>query len=133
MLEHVRSKLESKEMHHKDPNYPIVSLERYSSPSTVCGVGSGEGAKMEIRYGVTLRAEFVRANFGEMNKLWVRMQHQGAVRDREGGANGPGKGSRSELSCLVKFVSAAVFFCGSPPRRPRASPPGTRRRSSAAA
>ena len=46
MLEHVRSKLESGEMSFNDPNYPIVSLERYSSPSTVCGGGSGEGAKM---------------------------------------------------------------------------------------
>jgi vacuolar protein sorting-associated protein 35 len=27
--------------------------------------------------------EFILQNFGEMNKLWVRMQHQGAVRDRE--------------------------------------------------
>lgn len=26
--------------------------------------------------------EFVLQNFGEMNKLWVRMQHQGANRDR---------------------------------------------------
>ena len=26
---------------------------------------------------------FVLANFGEMNKLWVRMQHQGPVRERE--------------------------------------------------
>lgn len=26
--------------------------------------------------------EFVLQNFGEMVKLWVRMQHQGAVRDR---------------------------------------------------
>lgn len=26
--------------------------------------------------------EFVLQNFGEMNKLWVRMQHQGAVKDR---------------------------------------------------
>lgn len=26
--------------------------------------------------------EFVLQNFGEMNKLWVRMQHQGAVRDK---------------------------------------------------
>lgn len=25
---------------------------------------------------------FILTNFGEMNKLWVRMQHQGAVRDR---------------------------------------------------
>jgi len=27
--------------------------------------------------------DFLMHNFGEMNKLWVRMQHQGAVRDRE--------------------------------------------------
>ena len=27
--------------------------------------------------------EFVLQNFAEMNKLWVRMQHQGAVRDRQ--------------------------------------------------
>ncbi len=27
--------------------------------------------------------EFILQNFGEMNKLWVRMQHQGAVRDRQ--------------------------------------------------
>ena len=26
---------------------------------------------------------FILANFGEMNKLWVRMQHQGPVRERE--------------------------------------------------
>ena len=26
--------------------------------------------------------EFVLQNFGEMNKLWVRMAHQGANRDR---------------------------------------------------
>jgi vacuolar protein sorting-associated protein 35 len=26
--------------------------------------------------------EFILQNFGEMNKLWVRMQHQGAVRDK---------------------------------------------------
>lgn len=27
--------------------------------------------------------DFLMLNFSEMNKLWVRMQHQGAVRDRE--------------------------------------------------
>ena len=27
--------------------------------------------------------EFVLQNFAEMNKLWVRMQHQGAIRDRQ--------------------------------------------------
>lgn len=27
--------------------------------------------------------EFVLSNFTEMNKLWVRMQHQGPARERE--------------------------------------------------
>ena len=27
--------------------------------------------------------DFLMHNFAEMNKLWVRMQHQGPVRDRE--------------------------------------------------
>ncbi len=27
--------------------------------------------------------EFILQNFGEMNKLWVRMQHQGHTRERE--------------------------------------------------
>jgi len=36
--------------------------------------GSGGGVKEAI--------EFILQNFGETNKLWVRMQHQGAVRDR---------------------------------------------------
>jgi vacuolar protein sorting-associated protein 35 len=31
---------------------------------------------------VTDAIEFVLQNFAEMNKLWVRMQHQGAVKDR---------------------------------------------------
>eukprot|EP00457_Paulinella_chromatophora_P001420 gb/GEZN01001422.1/.p1 GENE.gb/GEZN01001422.1/~~gb/GEZN01001422.1/.p1 ORF type:complete len:813 (-),score=157.46 gb/GEZN01001422.1/:626-2872(-) len=31
---------------------------------------------------VTDAIEFILTNFGEMNKLWVRMQHQGALRDR---------------------------------------------------
>jgi len=31
---------------------------------------------------VTDAIEFILQNFGEMNKLWVRMQHQGAVRDK---------------------------------------------------
>ena len=27
--------------------------------------------------------DFIHLNFAEMNKLWVRMQHQGHTRDRE--------------------------------------------------
>jgi hypothetical protein len=37
-----------------------------------------------VSHGGTVKdsIEFILQNFGEMNKLWVRMQHQGAVRDR---------------------------------------------------
>jgi hypothetical protein len=31
---------------------------------------------------VTDAVDFVVRNFTEMNKLWVRMQHQGAMRDK---------------------------------------------------
>jgi vacuolar protein sorting-associated protein 35 len=40
--------------------------------------------------------EFVLQNFTEMNKLWVRMQHQGLVRDKE-----KREKERSELRDLV--------------------------------
>eukprot|EP00455_Lapot_gusevi_P027321 TRINITY_DN2889_c0_g2_i1.p1 TRINITY_DN2889_c0_g2~~TRINITY_DN2889_c0_g2_i1.p1 ORF type:complete len:816 (-),score=323.42 TRINITY_DN2889_c0_g2_i1:316-2682(-) len=40
--------------------------------------------------------EFILQNFGEMNKLWVRMQHQGAVRDR-----GRREKERQNLKMLV--------------------------------
>jgi len=41
------------------------------------------GSEYEGAGGTTKDAiEFILLNFGEMNKLWVRMQHQGAVRDR---------------------------------------------------
>ena len=46
----------------KDSIYPIVALERYREGSVVVGMGSGQGARMTARYGVVLRAEFVRAN-----------------------------------------------------------------------
>ena len=42
-------------------------------------VGSGyEGPGGDI----TDAVDFLLVNFTEMNKLWVRMQHQGSVRDR---------------------------------------------------
>eukprot|EP01118_Nematostelium_gracile_P013563 TRINITY_DN5141_c0_g1_i5.p1 TRINITY_DN5141_c0_g1~~TRINITY_DN5141_c0_g1_i5.p1 ORF type:complete len:732 (+),score=221.45 TRINITY_DN5141_c0_g1_i5:76-2196(+) len=40
--------------------------------------------------------DFILTNFTEMNKLWVRMQHQGNVRDRE-----KREAERSELRILV--------------------------------
>ncbi|XP_046683353.1 vacuolar protein sorting-associated protein 35 isoform X3 [Homalodisca vitripennis] len=41
--------------------------------------GSGDEAEGSVRDSV----DFVLMNFAEMNKLWVRMQHQGHSRDRE--------------------------------------------------
>lgn len=40
--------------------------------------------------------DFIQLNFAEMNKLWVRMQHQGHSRDRERREN-----ERRELRILV--------------------------------
>jgi len=40
--------------------------------------------------------DFIIQNFTEMNKLWVRMQHQGPVRDRE-----KRESERQELRLLV--------------------------------
>ena len=40
------------------------------------GEGSGAGS---VRDSI----EFILTNFSEMNKLWVRMQHQGHSRDRD--------------------------------------------------
>ena len=40
--------------------------------------------------------EFILLNFAEMNKLWVRMQHQGHSRDRE-----KRERERQELRILV--------------------------------
>lgn len=45
-----------------------------------CCAGSAyEGEGGDIHDAV----DFLLTNFIEMNKLWVRMQHQGAARDRE--------------------------------------------------
>jgi len=41
--------------------------------------GSGDDAEGTVRDSI----DFVLMNFAEMNKLWVRMQHQGHSRDRE--------------------------------------------------
>jgi len=47
------------------------------SKSMLPDIGSDYGSNYEDS------VDFLIQNFGEMNKLWVRMQHQGAVRDRE--------------------------------------------------
>ncbi|WZZ70329.1 hypothetical protein YC2023_081699 [Brassica napus] len=52
---------------------------------------------------VTDAVEFVLLNFTEMNKLWVRMQHQGPARDKE-----KREKERSELRDLRAFLTYQV-------------------------
>ena len=42
----------------------------------ICSTGSDSGSVEDT-------IDFIQLNFSEMNKLWVRMQHQGHSRDRE--------------------------------------------------
>lgn len=59
--------------------------------------------------------DFVLKNFSEMNKLWVRMQHQGSVKERE-----KRERERSELRILVSAsLCTAGHFCMSAWRRVR--------------
>lgn len=69
--------------------------------------------------------DFVLLNFAEMNKLWVRMQHQGHSRDRE-----KREKERQELRILVgtnlvrlsqlegvnveKYKQVSEFYCKEP-------------------
>ncbi|KAI8096910.1 vacuolar protein sorting-associated protein 35 [Halteromyces radiatus] len=55
-------------------------------------VGEGSGPEGNIRESI----EFILTNFTEMNKLWVRLQHQGHSRDRE-----KREAERQELKILV--------------------------------
>ncbi|KHJ43079.1 vacuolar protein sorting-associated protein 35 [Trichuris suis] len=60
--------------------------------------------------------DFILANFGEMNKLWVRMQHQGQSRDRERRER-----ERRELQilvgtnlCILPKILVQVVSCKDP-------------------
>lgn len=52
--------------------------------------------------------EFILQNFTEMNKLWVRMQHQGPVRDKERRENERLEASLSSLCLFHSFLSCAL-------------------------
>ncbi|KAI8335437.1 vacuolar protein sorting-associated protein 35 [Chlamydoabsidia padenii] len=54
--------------------------------------GEGSGPEGNVRESI----EFILTNFTEMNKLWVRLQHQGHSRDRE-----KREAERQELKILV--------------------------------
>uniref|UniRef100_A0A8C5QYK4 Vacuolar protein sorting-associated protein 35 n=1 Tax=Leptobrachium leishanense TaxID=445787 RepID=A0A8C5QYK4_9ANUR len=56
----------------------------------------GEEAQEEITGEISDSMDFVLLNFAEMNKLWVRMQHQGHSRDKE-----KRERERQELRILV--------------------------------
>lgn len=54
--------------------------------------------------------DFLLTNFIEMNKLWVRMQHQGAARDKE-------KREKERQQLQVRLVGAASWsHCKPPPQ-----------------
>lgn len=59
---------------------------------------SFEGAGGDIHDAV----DFLLTNFIEMNKLWVRMQHQGAARDRE-------KREKERQQLQVSIVSLPAY------------------------
>ena len=62
-------------LHHRSVVMVIVQVSRGLLPD----VGSEyEGAGGDI----TDAVDFLLVNFTEMNKLWVRMQHQGSNRDK---------------------------------------------------
>ena len=63
ILGHCLRAMAEKTMSDSDMLYPLVSIERYRSPSSVVGVGNDEGSVMKTTYGVVLRGEFVRANY----------------------------------------------------------------------
>ncbi|CAD6195288.1 unnamed protein product [Caenorhabditis auriculariae] len=62
------------------------SVARRTNGSVDANMNGSSGPKESLHQqdgSVTDAVNFVLTNFGEMNKLWVRMQHQGPSRERE--------------------------------------------------
>lgn len=64
-------------------NYLLRSCRNVLPDVTVEDVSSNLDGKEDHSGTVEDSIEFILLNFAEMNKLWVRMQHQGHSRDRE--------------------------------------------------
>eukprot|EP00891_Asterochloris_glomerata_P001826 jgi/Astpho2/1826/e_gw1.00038.20.1_t len=70
----------------KGVQHPTRGLFLRSYLCQVCkGLLPDEGSEYQEGGGGTIAdaVDFLLVNFTEMNKLWVRMQHQGSIRDRE--------------------------------------------------
>ncbi|KAG0474007.1 hypothetical protein HPP92_015864 [Vanilla planifolia] len=74
----------------------LGNLEHASVGKRHCMIATQKGMVARDGDGVIDAVEFVLQNFTEMNKLWVRMQHQGPVREKE-----KREKERSELRDLV--------------------------------
>ena len=64
---------------------PFTTECRPLTGMQVCkGLLPDEGSEYQEGGGGTIAdaVDFLLVNFTEMNKLWVRMQHQGSIRDR---------------------------------------------------
>jgi vacuolar protein sorting-associated protein 35 len=64
-------------------NYLLQSCRNVLPDVTVEEINNATGGKEDHSGTVEDSVEFILLNFAEMNKLWVRMQHQGHSRDRE--------------------------------------------------
>lgn len=71
--------------------------EMITLPDVGTDQGQGKGDVMDS-------VDFILQNFTEMNKLWVRMQHQGPVRDKERREN-----ERLEVCFILKFMGSLLF------------------------
>eukprot|EP00967_Tisochrysis_lutea_P058205 scaffold73953_cov32-Tisochrysis_lutea.AAC.15 len=69
--------------------YYLLQVVKDKLPDVGSDVGGDGGSRPDS-------IDFILANFGEMTKLWVRMQHQGPIQDRE-----KREMERTELKVLV--------------------------------
>lgn len=61
-----------------------VSIASHAAPRAIAGLNKMISSGPDADTGTVRDSiEFIQLNFAEMNKLWVRMQHQGHTRDRE--------------------------------------------------
>lgn len=64
-------------------NYLLQSCRNILPDVTVEDYTGAEGGKEDHSGTIEDSVEFILLNFAEMNKLWVRMQHQGHTRDKD--------------------------------------------------
>lgn len=68
--------------HEEDLSCGEQSIASHAAPRAIAGLNKMVNSNTEFD-SVKDSIDFIQLNFAEMNKLWVRMQHQGHTRDRE--------------------------------------------------